>query len=600
MALRRLSIGVVAVASLTLAACTAVSTVTPDTTVVVAVSESFTSLNPDTGYGSAVDTNVSVAAVTNSSFVTWGEHGERMLDESFGTITKLADDPLTVRYRIADGVEWSDGVPVDAADLLLSWAANSRTLNAEDFEAERFINPDTGRFTEDFPSDVVYFDGFTGNGLQLVTSTPKVSDDGRALTLVFDEHFADWQLVFDVGVPAHVLAERALGAKFDDAEGAKRAVITAIVERKAKVLAPLAHSWNNDFNFADTPEDESLLVGSGPYLLTQLVPGESLTLTANRNYRGERQPHFESVVVRFIADPLEAVAAFEQGALDVVGPRPSADVIAATSSLSGVTKGVEGTHELLQLRFKDSLNGAIENALVRKAFLASVPRDGLIETVREAGTPVAPRDSFVFLPEQPGYDETVEQNGSESYAEMGRSGAASLLERAAASDPALASPTVCVLFDPANPRRVTEFEFIQQSAGATGFTVTDCSSPDWRNLLAAPGAYDAALYGLRAENDSTASVLAALHSSSRLNHGGYVSDEVDSLLNELQFATDIRRRESLLAEIDAILWADAWGLPLFQMPTITAVSDRVEGVERSPFAATVLAKPWEWRPANTP
>ena len=50
-------------------------------------------------------------------------------DTSFGTYEKISDDPLTIKYTVADDAKWSDGTPVDAADVLLDWAARSSNLN---------------------------------------------------------------------------------------------------------------------------------------------------------------------------------------------------------------------------------------------------------------------------------------------------------------------------------------------------------------------------------------------------------------------------------------------------------------------------------------
>ncbi len=52
----------------------------------------------------------------------------------------------------------------------------------------------------------------------------------------------------------------------------------------------------------------------------------------------------------------------------------------------------------------------------------------------------------------------------------------------------------------------------------------------------------------------------------------------------------------LLTEIDAEVWADAYGVPLFAYPTVTAVSADVTGVTRSPLARGVFWNAWDWAP----
>ena len=59
-------------------------------------------------------------------------------NDQFGTCTVESLDPLTVTYTINEGVTWSDGMQIDAADMMLTWAAQSDVFN----DAEHVIAPD--------------------------------------------------------------------------------------------------------------------------------------------------------------------------------------------------------------------------------------------------------------------------------------------------------------------------------------------------------------------------------------------------------------------------------------------------------------------------
>ena len=50
-------------------------------------------------------------------------------NDQFGTCTVESLDPLTVTYQVNEDVTWSDGTPIDGADLLLQWAARSAVFN---------------------------------------------------------------------------------------------------------------------------------------------------------------------------------------------------------------------------------------------------------------------------------------------------------------------------------------------------------------------------------------------------------------------------------------------------------------------------------------
>jgi len=566
--------------------------VTEGSEVTVAVTDPFSSYNGNTSFGSD-PANTSVITATNSRFFAYDERSELVPDESFGTVTVDSEQPMTVTYTIADGVTWSDGVPVDAADLLLAWAANSGVLNAPGFDDGSFLDVDTQQYTDDFPADVVFFDGSSGDGLEHVTSTPAIGDGGRSITLVYDEYFVDWRLVFEVGVAAHAVARAALGA--DDPVTAKRAIVDAVQDADGQDLARISRFWNSGFNVTDVPPDPALLVGTGPYAIAA-IDAERTTLEANPNFRGDNAPTYERVVLRHIGDPLEAVAALADGAVDVIAPQPTADVAQALNAIEGVTveSGFDATHERLDLQVANGRNDTFDDPLVRRAFLKTIPRQQIVdELVAPVHADAQVRSSHVFLPGTDDYTQSAESTGSADFGRPDLAEAKRLLREAGT-----VAPEVCILFDPANPRRLREFELIQSAAAKAGFQVTDCSSPTWQELLGLPGEYDASLYALRASNLAVTATRASFSSTGGVNNTSFYSNaEVDALLAELDRELDPEKQSRILADIDRVLWADSAGMPLYQFPSITAFRTGITGVTRSPLAAGVLWNVWEWMPA---
>lgn len=570
------------------------STVVTGTTIRIASSQAFYSANPKTSYGNSA-ANSAVVSATNSQFNYYDNTPKLVRDTSFGSYRVLSRDPLIVKYTIAPGVTWSDGVPVDAADMLLSWAANSGALNTKGFDDSTYVDRQTGRYSRAFPPSVVHFDGFSGNGLQLVTKTPVVGDGGRSLTLSYDRFFVDWELVFGVGVPAHVVAGRALGIR--DPEAAKTAMISAIQTDDAPKLAKIARFWDTGFNFAAARPDRELLVGTGPYTVTDFVPNDHVTLTANPRYTGAHHPRVERVTIRHIADPLAAVEALRRGEVDVVSPQPTEDVLGRLGSVPKATilSGFDGAYEHLDLQFDHGKNATFANPAVRRAFLKTVPRqqilDSLVVPVQKGARL---RSSQVFLPGSTGYRSAVRSNGSSEYSRVDIAGAKAGLAAAG-----VAAPEVCVLFDPANPRRVAEFALIQKSAALAGFSVTDCSSTDWRQLLGTPGAYDASLYALRPSGLAVSAVGASFRSDSTIdNVNFYANPQVDGLIDTLDSTFDRSAQVAILQKIDSLVWADAYGVPLYQFPSVTAFDDRVTGIAPSPLAPNLLWNIWAWAPVE--
>lgn len=575
------------------AGCTATERVIERSSVTIAHSESFSSLNAQTSYGNR-DINNAIRTLTSSGFTYYDDTPELVRDESFGTMTVDGYDPLTITYSVNDDVRWSDGVEVDSADLLLAWAANSGALNTRGFDDEEYVG-ENGQYTEDFPSDVVYFDGQHNSGLDRVTSVPRVGADERSVTLRYDEFFADWQLAFSVGVPAHVVGARAWG--MDDPLDAKDAVVEAIQNQDQERLAELSRAWNNAFNFTSTPDDESLLVSNGPYVVSDIVEGERVELEPNPEYTGDRRPVIENVIVETIADPLASVQALGAGAVDVIAPQPSAEVVDALLALDDVSvlSGSRAGYEHIDLQFTDSKSGHFDDPLVREAFLEVLPRQQIVdELIRPLQEDAVVTMSHVFAPGTEAYARSVESNGSAEYAEVDVAAAKQLL-----ADAGVSSPEVCILFSSANPRRVQEFQLIRESAAEAGFSVTDCSQPDIIPVLGAAGTYDAALFGWTVDNLSTSTPYSIFHSTEGINNlNGYANPEVDELLDTLAGLTDDGEREEILASIDELLWADAYGAPLYHFPAVTAHNTAVEGVSPSPLAPGLFWNVWDWRPVE--
>jgi peptide/nickel transport system substrate-binding protein len=588
----------VAIVGGALSACTS-STIVEGSEVGVAVAEPFTSLNPATSFGRGSGTNADVAWLTGAAFAAYDDAYRLVDDRSFGTAEIVAEDPLTVRYQVSGDARWSDGTPIDAADLLLAWAADSGALNTPDFDDEAYVDPDTGRYTDAFPDDVVYFDGRIGAGLEKATQTPQLGDDGRTLFVHYDEFVPAWKTVLAPGIPAHVLQALATGADDEDAAAAKDDLVAAILDQDTAELSRLSRTWNEAYNFAEadgdrTPQDARLLVSAGPYAVTAIDVDE-VTLEANPEYRGDRRPTIATIRIRYVPDPLDAARLLADGDIDIATPEPTEDVVAAYVDLPGVSlvTGTENRFEHLDLQFADGRTGVFSDPLVRQAFLHVVPRQQILDAMIAPVQPDAVLlDSFLSRPGAPGYAETVADNGSAEYAETDVDAAVDLLAQAGAS-----GPTVCVLYDPADERRHEEFLLIQQSAARAGFAVTDCSSPDWQGLLGVAGAYDAALFAWDTTRLGPGAAAAIYRSDSALaNFNRYANAEVDALVDELARTEDADEVLALSAQIDAHLWSDAYGTPLYAYPTLTAVGDGVEGVTRSPLARGVFWNAWDWKP----
>ncbi|WP_104089290.1 ABC transporter family substrate-binding protein [Cryobacterium sp. N19] len=589
-------IAAVGAATLVLSGCsapTAESGLDEGTSVDVAWNQPFFSYNGLTSFGNATANN-NITYMTNDWFNYYDNTPELKQNESYGSYELVSEDPLTVKYTLADDVKWSDGTAVDASDLLLSWAANSRALDTPDFDSNDFVDPDTGEFTDAFPDDVVYFDSGAqaDSGLGLVHDVPEISDDNRSMTMVYSAPYVDWELALYAPLPAHVVAKNALG--LDDNEEAKTALVTAIQDNDTASLAKISSFWNSGFNFTSLPDDPELYVGTGPYTISAFVADQYITMKANPEYTGENKPSIEEVTVRFITDPLASVQALENGDVDVISPQSTSDLVTALDALDKVTvlKGAEGTYEHIDLQFDQGKSGVFNDPLVREAFMKVVPRQEILDKLIKpiVGDDATLRGSQMIVPGAEGYDDSIAGNSSADYAEVDVEGAKALIAQSGATN-----LDVTLLYASTNPRRVNEFALIQASAALAGFNVLDGGSAEWGGILGTPGAYDASLFGWQSTSLGVSSAGPNFETGGINNHNFFSNAEADAVIKKLNNEFDPATQIELQQEIDKILWENFYGVTIFQFPGVTAFNDSVTGIDPSILAPTIFWNIWDWK-----
>ena len=591
---------IVATGALVLSACATPSgsVIEEDTRITVGWNQPFYSYNEGTSNGNAT-ANAIIKYMTTSDFHYYNDVPELVNDESFGTIEKLSDDPLTVKYTVAEGAVWSDEVPVDAADLLLQWAADSGVYNeGEGVEYDE----ESGAIIE---HENLYFDSAAvGGGLANVTEVPEIGDDGRSITLVYDAPFVDWEIALPKPyVPAHVVAMKAL--ELEEADAAKEALITAIQDGDTAALKPIADFWNSGFDFTDLPDDPALYLSNGPYVISELSADDAyITLTANENYAGELDPKVETVTVRYNEDPMAAVQALQNGELDIINPQATADVIAALEGVDGVTvqTGVEGTYEHVDLTinnggpFDPATYGGDEEIAkkVRQAFLLAIPRQEVIDKIIKPLNPEAEiRNSQTRVPGSPGYDDIVESNGSDFYAEVDIEAAKALLTEAGVTTPL----DVTMLYGKSNARRAAEYQLFAESVGDAGFNLIDGGDDNWGSLLGS-GTYDVALFGWQSTSLGVSESAATFRSDGGNNLTGYNNPAIDALYDELEASFEEDDQLRILGEVEKELWADGYGVTIFQFPGVVANRDTVANVKPGVLSPSVFWNFWEWDPTE--
>ncbi|MDF2050291.1 ABC transporter family substrate-binding protein [Arthrobacter sp. Cr_A7] len=544
----------------------------------VAEVNAFSSFNPYSADGNT-DINSKVGYITHSGFYYLDDSAAVVRNDKFGRFEKVSDEPLKVKYTVNEGVKWSDGEAIDAGDLLLSWAAGSGYFDDAD--------PMTGAGTR-------YFSVASDTSGLAGTVLPELGDDRRSITLEYATPYADWEVAFDVGLPAHVVAAK---SGLNDEED----LIDLIQDsprgdpEKPAVNAELkrvADFWNSGFDTKSLPDDPALYLSSGPYIVRDIVPEVSMRLVRNRDYVWGAEPWLDEITIRFTGALPAAVDALRNGQVDIISPQPSAgteDLFAGLAEQGNTLERYnQSGYDHLDLNF----SGPFAQEDVREAFLKTVPRQAIVDAVVGDLVPDAkPLDSHVFLPAQPKYPDTVKNNGSSDFAEVDIEAARALLD----GD----TPTVRILYNRDNPNRAEAFALIRDSAAQAGFQVVDGgqSSADWAKSLGGSG-YDAALLGWIGTGAGVSRVPQIFRTGSGSNFNGFSDADADKAMEQLARTTDLGKQDELLAEIDRRIWENAYGLPLYQTIGTTAFGPRITGVKSSSGPLGVWWNVWEWRLAS--
>lgn len=562
----------------------------------VSWNQPFYSYNGESSSGNNV-TNNNVIYMTNEQAGYYNNELKLTPNPKFATYEKVSDNPLKVKIALADTATWSDGVPVTASDVVLSWAAHSTNFNNHQVQTD-----DDGNVKSQNTGSQVYFNSADA-GFALIKDFPEIGDNNKSVTFTYSKPYVDWEVNaarVTVGLPAHIVAKKALGTA--DPTAASQALMDAFQKKDNAALSKISNTWNTAFDMVNMPADKDLVVSNGPYTISDLKENQFITLKKNPNYKGDHVPSIDTVTIRFVTEAQANVTALQNGEVLLAQPQSTSDILKQLQGLSNVNVATSqgATYEHVDVVFNNggpfdpaSYGGDAAKALkVRQAFLTSVPRQSIVDNIVKPLNPDATiRNSLAVVPGSPNYNDAVASNGMEStYGGGDTAKAKKLLQEAGVTN-----PTVRFLYDNTNTRRQQEFTYIRDAAKAAGFTVVDKGSKDWSTMLPNNKQYDASLFGWQSTSTGVAESDATFRTKGQNNYGGYSSAKVDGLLNELQVATDPAKQKTILQDVEKQLVADAFSLPIFQFPEITASSNKLENVSSIALSPTYFWNFWEWK-----
>jgi peptide/nickel transport system substrate-binding protein len=304
------------------------------------MAESPTGCNPNTPGGDSPGTLTVLGAVLPSPFVV-SDTGAPTPNPNLILQSELVSTkPETIVYTLNPKAVWSDGVPITAADFKYAW------------EQQRG-DPDAA--PADASSPAGYRDIASVIG----------SNAGHTVTVKFKTTFADWQMLFDNLLPAHIME---------------------------KV------GWNPSCATVDPAIDLS----GGPFKLGS-VTAQTITLLDNPKWWGT-PANAKSITVHIASSTDQLTQWMTSGFVQVAQPAEvTQSFLTQMTGLPNAQSEVDNSGTLLQLNMASALDSELSPDL-RVAIALSINRQDLVnQQVSWAVPGIQVADSHVYVQGQQAY-----------------------------------------------------------------------------------------------------------------------------------------------------------------------------------------------------
>ena len=524
-----------------------------------------------------------------------------------GKITyRLTAPPSTLNYLMAK----------DEAGLTASFFMLMSRLVEFDHSTQKFVPGLAESWTT---NDGQTYDVKLRDGLQFSDGHPLTADDVVfTLTAMLDDKvkspaFGDAMKVDDKPITATKVDDTHVRFVFPKAVAAPEPYFVNLGVLPAHVLGDdlksgkLAEDWKVD-------SDPSKIVTSGPFVVTASKPGERIEYARNPHYykkdeAGTQLPYLDNVTIVVITDPNNTFAQLGQGGLDI-GDRIRTNDFIELNKANGPVKGYDAGPGLAIDHIFFNLNSAgpngplnndvkrawFSNAQFRTAIATAIDRDSITNTLLQGlATPlygfVSPANRVWIKSDLPkiNYDLNA---AAKMLTDAGfkKSGTT---EAPVLQDAAGNNVEFTLLVPAENQARKDMAAYIQQDLGKLGIkmNVVPLDFPTVTDKWTKTFDYDAVLLGL-SQTDIEPSSYGNFLLSSGSQHQWQPKEKqpasdwekrVDDLFNEVSTERDPQKRMVAFAEIQTIYRDEMPVIPIVARHIVTGASSKIGNYNPSPI-----------------
>ena len=459
---------------------------------------------------------------------------------------EVSDDGLTWTFHMRDGLKWSDGSDLTAADF--------------EYSFKRLASPDTAApYAETVVGMIDGYQDAIGNpdADGNTTTDPDwdalnvhASEDGKTLTV---------QLSYPCSY-------------FD-----KLASFVATSPVQQATVEANGDSWCTE---PDT------YVCNGPYMITEWIPSERIVLSKNPYYVGgwdSSKIVSDTITLLLLEDSSASYTAYNSGEAQLVKDVPTDEIPSLTRAEDGgdfYLDEIMGTYYI-------SLNDQQEpftDVRVRKALSLAIDRDYVANTIMQGiYTPAAALVGPGIVDENGYFMDNA--NGGEPYIsddyEANLEEAKSLLAEAGYPD-GEGFPTITYSANDSG-YHIPVAEYLQQAWGELGITM-NIDKVEWSSFIPMrrAGDYDISRNGWSMDYNDPSNMLELFTTNNGNNDGKYANPEFDQVIEDSRVADKTTHFEKL-HEAEDILMNDAACIPVAYYNDFWLQSPSLKGTWHSPY-----------------
>ena len=459
---------------------------------------------------------------------------------------EVSDDGLTWTFHMRDGLKWSDGSDLTAADF--------------EYSFKRLANPDTAApYAETVVGMIDGYQDAIGNPDEdgNTTTDPDwdalnvhASEDGKTLTV---------QLSYPCSY-------------FD-----KLASFVATSPVQQATVEANGDSWCTE---PDT------YVCNGPYMITEWTPSERIVLSKNPYYVGgwdSSKIVSDTITLLLLEDSSASYAAYNSGEAQLVKDVPTDEI----PSLTRVEDGGDFYLDEIMGTYYISLNDQEEpftDVRVRKALSLAIDRDYVANTIMQGIYTPATALVGPGIVDENGYF-MDNANGGEPYIsddyEANLEEAKSLLAEAGYPD-GEGFPTITYSANDSG-YHIPVAEYLQQAWGELGITM-NIDKVEWSSFIPMrrAGDYDISRNGWSMDYNDPSNMLELFTTNNGNNDGKYANPEFDQVIEDSRVADKTTHFEKL-HEAEDILMNDAACIPVAYYNDFWLQSPSLKGTWHSPY-----------------